>query len=288
MSSEALESIDIRIIDIEYDTDDWARPLPYSQLPGVIVAVSAEDAISATVYEALRRISSDRPLKYDPRRARTGLWLAFHSPGMDADALGPGSDSAAEVVYGVREDGTLAIGNDELSNVTWGDVRRAVESGYRLGDPRRWVIVPPHGQGGDWGEPVMDLLEFLAYAGVLVESSRGVFHAGRWLLRTRNRITDRDARRAAKAWKEGALEGPWDLSTWIDKRASWSASEVAQRLSLPLASSEELLKCLGYEWSPRSSSWIRSARRRARRRRAKWDRSVERFTGPVLDRETPP
>lgn len=273
-SSTALE---VRLLDIAYGTSDWQLKWPYGSLPRVSIATDESDTLREVVFSAASMLATDRRLSFDPR-SRDPIWIAYYTPELEYDALEQGLSQGGAQLYGVRPDGTLVVANDGLSNVTWGDVRRAGPHGYRAGDPSRWLIVPPEGLGAlEFSVQVDDWVAFLGTLGVLFESARGVRGASTWSRRRLQAWRDRSARAVAESWRERGIEGPHELEAWISVKSTWAPEEISVRLGIPVSSAAELLRALGYEEDSRRGAWVQSDSRAAQARRRQWHRARKRF-----------
>lgn len=261
--------LEVTLLNVPRTIDGWNRPWPFAELPSVVVYPTAGELLHQVLDQAMEQLETACDVVYDPRREGHGYFVAFYHPELQADALAAWPDFAYGPLYGVRDDGTLVIDDHSLAVISVGDLARAASEGYRSGDWRRLLVVPPEGLGG--GEfTVPDLIRFMDDMGVIAVSAAGVWRGGRWGTRRVRRMTDRDLRRAADAWRRGRIEAPEQIRAWIDRRPEWAADHVATRLSLPIVSAEELLRRLGFRLEPRSGTWTRGSTRSAAQDRRRW------------------
>lgn len=261
--------LEVTLLNVPPTIDGWNRPWPFAELPSVVVNPTAGEPLHQMLDQAMEQLESVCDVVYDPRREGLGYFVASYHPELQADALLAWPNFAYGPIYGVREDGTLVIDDHSLAVITVGDLVRAASDGYRSGDWRRLLVVPPEGLGGgDFSVP--DLLRFLDDIGVIAVSAAGIWRGGRWGAQQVRRMTDRDLRQAADSWRRGRIEAPEQIRAWIDSRPEWAADHVATRLSLPVISAEELLRRLGLRLDPRSGTWTQGSSRSAVQDRRRW------------------
>lgn len=245
----------------------WDRIWDTDEFPQITLRASHNEFLRSFCDRALG-VFAEADEWDDPRLAGE-YFVSFLALSQHA-AIDLGSPDWIEPLYGVRTDGSLFIEGRSLSSITLGDVHRGIQAGYMPGSIDRVVIKYPQGLGGGLLETTDQLIQFLDNLGVLVTTAAG----GNWVWTRRHgpkrHWNDRQARRTARAWREGKIQTPFDLRQWIDLKGQWEASEVATRLSIPNSTADALLEALGYEYDRRSGKWTMSTSAAARDKRNHW------------------
>lgn len=245
----------------------YDEPLALSDLPRVALEVDDGTPLAAALLDATKQAG----VEADSMLTRSGYYLAF--PLSDRAANEPvswGFEIDTEY-FGVDQDGHLVLDGPELKRLTVGDWQRARVSGYYPGISEELVLVKPDGLGGP-GEFANDLLAFFRDINVNIVAT---VVAARLSLRPiatwKQRQDDKRARRVLKGWHQKGIDGPDQIARWVDKKDSWTATEVAERLNITSKGAEEILEALGFEFHQRRSAWVPGTSDAAIERRRRWD-----------------
>jgi hypothetical protein len=178
-------------------------------------------------------------------------------------------------VWAIREpEGTLSSwGFVDRRELLIGDILRASDAGYNTQDFRDIIIRGEAGRGGDYLH--YDWASFLGGLGLglatnFIQSVLTLL-ASRVGMVVRTKRDDAAMAAVAKRWQERGITSPYVLREWFDKSKSHSALEVARRLQLPTRTAIGLLQTLGYETiQDDADTFIRSHKKRAKKRRRQW------------------
>lgn len=155
------------------------------------------------------------------------------------------------------------------------DVVITHKAGLLKGDGRHWAITINDGFGGD--ETWVDLIAFLLEHGIDIGIDFGIGIAAEHLRhratsRFRNGKRERQARRVAHHWAtQQGIRTPMTLRWFLDRKDSWTESELMGRLGISRTAVRQLLKGLGYDKSA-NGEWRLGGKSKHLKRRARWIR----------------
>ncbi|MAT17871.1 MAG: hypothetical protein CMF56_04815 [Leifsonia sp.] len=266
---------------------------PYFNTWGIRASVELEpdpgESVISAALSALRDLGGDLAEVAEEMYDYKSPWhLEFNLLRIGASAADYVSQSDdVPMPYVVRNDygeysGVLVLAphlSDSYPDATFHDLDVAVEAGYVSAQPTQIVVRLQGGRGGD-GPPLSDIVIWLLDHGVDIGITAVAEFAAYRLIRSarRRRRTsraDRHARFLASEWALRNISRPATLRLWIDTKGEWSASEVADRLTLSTKSAKQLLRAVGYE-EDALATWRPGTSRRSKRRRDVWLRDEDR------------